>query len=657
MIDLTTMRSQYITYIGFTCIAILFLCFVVVEIRFTQRYQNSFNTDKKAIDFLKTQRKKIRDLRRLSQYVDVTPRNQDHELFNWLCHHLDTKVQDQKLVARVENNMFVFLSWPLKLHSLVPTSPAHFAPTLLTTLGVLFTFIGVSIGLSGLTSGDLEALSSSDLEALSESISSLLEGLSTAFHSSVAGMVAAIVSTVVVIPIATNLRQATRNQLQKVLRAIAILETPTNLLARINTEATQDAATQMAHAAKILSQLDMPGSKDIGFHVAEALKPTFTSISDDLKHQREAIEAQRQELLTSLVGELRQEVVEPVAQRLDKSAVMTHDASEAVREFKNELGGISQSLADSTETIQKFQIDTLKDLQSFADSLQGTLNDFQSETKGVLTQMGTDVREAVDQSIAGMEAQRTAIETSADKASEVMDTARENLNSTLNNMDEMLQYTRITVQEELEKFRDGYQGSLTTFFDQQNNHLSELLNQQRQGLTKVVEDLRQVFQNDAQVMARHINESMTNVKNTAKTVSNLVSVLGLAEGHQMAQLKELADSMGDEVERVEASYRNMQTQLEQALKTGNEQLSDYLKQASDVYSQQLQNLDSGAVKVCEQLEEASRQLTTAAEYLVVAANGSGYSRNDNGHSNGSSNGNGSNNGNGNGNSNGKVSHV
>ena len=63
MIDLTTVPSQYITYTGFTCIAILFAGFLLVEIHFTQRYKSSFNTDKKAIDFLKKQRKKIRDLR------------------------------------------------------------------------------------------------------------------------------------------------------------------------------------------------------------------------------------------------------------------------------------------------------------------------------------------------------------------------------------------------------------------------------------------------------------------------------------------------------------------------------------------------------------------------------------------------------------------
>jgi len=474
----------------------------------------------------------------------------------------------------------------------------------------LGTFIGVSIGLQGL---DLQ--STSDFATLQNSITSLLDGLKTAFYTSAVGMFFAVLSILWIIPRASGARKDSRNSLRDRLIKIAVLETPTHFLSRVDNQASQDAARELKQAAQVLSQLDMPGAEAIGSHVAAALRPAFTNIAKDLAEQRQAIEAQRQELLTHLIGELRTEVVEPVAQRLDISAEMTRDASEAVRELKNELGGISQSLAGSVETIQLFQTKTLEELQVFAKSLQQTLHEFQSETKGVLEQVSTDVRSAVDESIEGMKAQRTAFEDSAERASQVMDTARDNLHSTLSNIDEMLRNTRLTVQEELEKFRDGYQGSLTTFFDQQNEQLSDLLNQQRQGLTDVVEDLRRVFQNDAQVMSQHIHDSMENVRSTAKTVGDLVNTLGLQDGHQMAQLREISKGMGDEVQRLEKSYRNMSQQLENALTIGNERLSEYLKEASEVYVKNLHGFDENSAKVCRSLEEMAVQCVAVADYL------------------------------------------
>ncbi|GMU47758.1 MAG: hypothetical protein AMXMBFR26_25400 [Porticoccaceae bacterium] len=59
---------------------------------------------------------------------------------------------------------------------------AHYAPTLLTTLGILGTFVGIVIGLLGFDVGDIDG-----------SMGPLLEGLKTAFITSLVGMLLAIV--------------------------------------------------------------------------------------------------------------------------------------------------------------------------------------------------------------------------------------------------------------------------------------------------------------------------------------------------------------------------------------------------------------------------------------------------------------------------------
>jgi phosphoenolpyruvate carboxylase len=82
--------------------------------------------------------------------------------------------------------------------------------------------------------------------------------------------------------------------------------------------------------------------------IASATSDNFTvlinPISQEIKQLRELQESKGQ-TVESLVKQLRNELIEPVVTRLDQSAELTKEASVAVTNLKNELGGISQSLA------------------------------------------------------------------------------------------------------------------------------------------------------------------------------------------------------------------------------------------------------------------------------------------------------------------------
>ena len=603
-----------ITAVFIFLIISLFSAFLILEILDTVKYKINFIQDKKAIKFLNHLHQEISRRNVASSYVDITPNDEDSSLLHWLTHYMDIRVDNLRYNARLDKNgKFIFLCWPSRLNQPISQSRFHFAPTLLTSLGVLGTFIGVSIGLGGI---DLQA--SNDFSALETSTTTLLDGLRTAFFTSVFGMLSALIF-IFILSICLSERQKFRSHLRKRLMNVAVLETPSHFLARMNSDASHAAVVEMKRAATILSELNMPGAEQIGIQVANALKPGFVVISQELKAQRESIEAQRQELLSHLIHELRTEIVEPVVQRLDDSAAMNREASQAVHELKNELSGVSESLSSSIQTIQTFQTETLSDLKEFAGNLQAILQEFQIETKGVLLQVGEDVKDAVDQSVKGLAAQQAAIEISANKATQVMDTARDNLSDTLSNIDQNLQNTRVTVQDELEKFRNGYQENLSTFFEQQNSELSTLLNKQRQGLTEVVEDLRNVFCNDAKEMSNHIQLSMRTIQNTSEAVYKLSTALGLAEGQQFAQIKELANLTRHEVSHIENTYKGMAQELQAALSQSNEQLSQYLQRANQVYSDRLDAFDGDAAKVCLSLESTSAQFMTIAEYLASAA--------------------------------------
>ena len=536
-------------------------------------------------------------------------------------------------------------------------SPLHFIPTLLTALGILGTFWGISSGLEGIALQNIN-----DTNVLLNNVTTLLAGMKTAFQSSLWGLGGASLF-ILILAGSETIKRRRRNHLLKKIRK--------------DSSHNSTLQGQLENVANKMEGLATLNAENIGQEVATALEPTFKEMQTDLNAQRQTIENQRQELLQSLVGELRTEVIEPVTTRVDESANATKEASAAVRQLNEELSGVSESLANSIQTIQQFQERTLGELETFAQNLKQTLDQFQTDTQGVMEQMATDIHNGVNESISGMEAQRTAFAESAEQASntfrgiredlqqalttqaeqqqkmlenvqtstegilqqandafveqsntltrvgseasDMMSNASENLNGTLTNVDSMLQSTRQTVQEELERFRTNYQESLNQFFEQQNNLLEETLGQQREGLQEVVQELQRVFREDAEHMANQVTASMDKIQTTTESVSHLANTTGLTSAERLEQIQEIARTLGSESEKINQAYANLIQNFNQGLETWNQNLTQYFEQANETYEKGRQESEQAAAEVCNQLNETSQNLMGVAEYLVAAA--------------------------------------
>lgn len=602
-------------------ILIIAIWLAIVEIRAIQHYQNvECGSTIKAIESLKSYQGTENNGLIISSTIG-------EEAFQWLCRHLNGQVVMGHAFQpyRREDGMFVLISWPSVLSSAVPRGPVYFAPTLLTALGVLGTFGGISLGLQQI-SPDATA----DVNSLLASSNQLLGGMKTAFSTSLVGLGTA-TFFMWFLAAGEKKRQRYRNALRQQISRIAFLETPGHLLGRLDTSSSHKAAEELQRVTESLAGLSTLNAEEIGRQIAIALKPGFVAIRNDLAHQRKTIEAQRQELLQTLVQSLRTDVIEPVVVKLDESARMTQEASSAVRQLKEELGGISSSLASSIQTIETFQKDTLIKLQEFAGDLHQILRQFQLEIqdsvrdsaeqqKAMLQEVRSSTENTLEQANAAFVSQTETLKQVGENASELMSTASTELRSTLENIGSSLQATRITVQEELEEFRVNYQNALNLFFEQQNNLLDTTLGKQREGLEQVVQDLQRVFKEDAQAMGQQVIESMEKIEHTARVVETMANTIGLSSTERIAQLQELTRTIGQEAKQVDQSYRALSDQFDKALHSGNEQLSQYLKEASETYNVRLKDMDSAAVSLCQQLRETSNGLMSVAEYLVSAAN-------------------------------------
>ena len=566
----------------------------IVETISINTYQRKdCNIAKKAIEELDKCKKENRD------YLKVA--NQESEIIKWFSQHLKGEFQPSVFKIEQDNNGdFILLSYPSILGKPVPRSPVSFAPALLTAIGILGTFTGIFLGLQGVDLGNI-----SETQQLIAASQKLLMGMKTSFSTSLFGLGAAIFF-IIFLSLGAQQRTRFRNSLRKKLNNIAFLENPNHLLSRLDNEGNIEVAKTLQTVANNLSGLNA----DV---IASAIKNAIASPDSplvlELKQLRELQESQGQ-TVESLVKQLRTELIEPVVTRLDQSAALTKEASAAVTNLKNELGGISQSLAGAVTTIQSFQQDTLIKLQEFTIELRNILGEFQTDTKGVLEDVALEINRAVEQSIQGMEQQRTIFKENADEVS-----------TTFQNIHGIIRDTNQVVQQELEVFRKEYQ-----------ERLQEFLGNQHHELQTIVEQIGTVFREDVEKrekLIQQIEQSMDKIQQTVKVTSNLANAIGLSDSQRLAEQQAFFREIGQSANQVTKQYNTMIDRFNDALYIGNEQLNDYLKQANETYSKSIQDVDKAAADVCNKLNETSHGLMSAAELLVSATHEFKHSSNDN----------------------------
>lgn len=395
----------------------------------------------------------------------------DERVVRWLLEYLDGDLEgcDRRVFRpHRQRHRFALLTYPRVLNASVPRSPAAFAPTLLTALGVLGTFTGIYLGLQQV---NLQAIAST--ETLLATSTQLLAGMQVAFFTSLCGLGGASVM-VVVLAVGERLRVWRRNQLRSQLNGLAFVVSPTRMLARL-------AASSQAESA-----------------AGEELT--------ELRRMRELQEAQLAVLQQSPLGEafgerlremLRRELLEPVAQQLQANLDVTQQTQATVAELSEMLSqrleGSMVALTASVTAVSGVQQETLAQLGTFCDRLDAALGSFQTQSQTALDrsiQMQKELLDNVQERTADIlqrsdrtfASQADILQSVGDETVKTMSEARSQLMGSLENIDAMLQNTRQTVEDELERFRLDYQYALDSFFSQQNELLKDTLVKQRQNL-------------------------------------------------------------------------------------------------------------------------------------------------------------------------------
>ena len=568
-----------------------------------------------------------------------------HELENWFRDHfLISWENDQFIGLSRRHNRYLVRDIRGMLPSL-KNSPMSQAPSLLTTMGILGTFVGISMGLTNFDPSHLGV----DTSALMNASVDMLKGMKTAFYTSLVGMSASVLLVVLGLIVARHLEQWYADKATKAFQAVCMEALPIDYLVSLDPELQKRSLdAQLANSEMMgtaLAEFRYVGetiAKSLGDFSTSAivqgvsaafqraveseLKPIFGEISRELGLLREIKQDTGQELVRMITQSIHQDVVAPLGKEIEKTCNTVNRANETTSALAGKLDEVMGGFGEAIETISTFQNETMNKLSDFSASLREVLSDFRDDTTQVLKRVSSEVSDAIGSSIEGMKMQRQAfLESSREvadtlsglgtTAGQMMTKAREELETGLGDIDRKVLSMSQTVQKELESFRVEYQVRLNEFFTGQNELIGEALSQQKDTLEGVITDYRKTFEEDHQrrvEMFSLLSDSHAQLQESAQVVQELVEHIGVLDRLTTDNLQSVAREIGRQAGLLGKHYKEASENFANMTDLLPRAMGDYFERANKSFEGFFHDFDRAAGSIHQKLAEA-------ANYLVVAA--------------------------------------
>ena len=397
---------------------------------------------------------------------------------------------------KAKDGLTILTSLPDYIQQAPPPSRFRFLTTVLTSIGVLGTFLGIVIGLE-----DVSTKTTGNLSATFSAVTSLLGGMEVAFITSMVGM-----SSSILLLSFINYNDRKKQDAYKILSDLFFnsfrLETIGDYLSNLSPDGQNELlekqleiAEKSSKASDALLEMGQAMTKSaanfdankIGEHISTALDnifrtemvPVFKDISKELTELREI----KQDNGEKIIEVIKTEIIIPLTDEIINTNKMVARSAESLDRLNEEFGGITLKLAEAVSTIQTFQQDTMEQLQNFAGQLKDILSSFQEDTKGVLEGVSQSITSAVEQSIQGLTEQREHFKSNAEDAAKTFRDIRTELEKALEMQatvqTKLLENTTARYTAIMEKSQEA--------FDSQSN----ILNDVGQNAVKVMDSSRE----------------------------------------------------------------------------------------------------------------------------------------------------------------------
>lgn len=603
---------------------------------------------------------------------------------NWVTDHLLYERKDDELYVEMQGNHLLSKSPISQMKPEVDEGKYKLIPAILTSFGITGTFIGITLGLSGFSmSGDSSELLSTAMK--------LLEGMNTAFYTSLVGLLCSAIF-MIWMKVSSHFIGSYYTSFGNHLANHYVEANVINYLKNLSSERQQEAIEAQLRSANAMESLGSNFKEVIGqfgalsqsfdgdkmantissavtHSIEEQLTPAMLQIRDELTLLKDIKEQNQKELLQTIIAEMKAELITPVVVELEKTSAAVLENNKVSEQLNENVGKVITSTAETVETINQFQKETMTKLQEFAESLKGILSSFKDDTQGAMSTIATQVDEMLDKGIQGMGAQQVAFEESAgraavafegikesmdqsikerqaseqalfnnvesrigsllkesqeifdkqtkvletvgEEASSLMSNAKSELISGLGDIDKKVLSMSQTVQQELDAFRNQYQDNLTNYFEQQNNLLETSLGKQRDGLNGVVDNFKTVF--ESEYKTRHgLLEELTiqhqQLQKSAETIERVAKAIGLNEASKMAELQDVAQTMSKEIAHLKREYSKAASTFNDVTEGLPKAMDDYFTRANDSFETFFKGFDESASNIHNKLSQAAGYL-------------------------------------------------
>ena len=509
-------------------------------------------------------------------------------------------------------------------------------PALLVGLGILGTFVGLVWGL--IPFSDIDFTQSGEIQS---AIKELLSGVSTAFVTSVWGMLVSLLFNGVEKLYIGKVSRKIAN-LQDVLdvpftlktaEEIAVkqkdeLEQQTAALKSFSTDLANDIKSAMADGRQELIQELHIATKDFSSAITKQLEPTFNNLNTALEELKRQKEKSSTDAIQQLVDEFQRSLSGSAATQMEALAEAVSEASESLITLPEQLSsmmiGVQEQVNQTRQLLSKMSHSQTEQMKGMMD---GMLRAFQNaiDTHQAGLSAATDsVNEEVKQIANDI---RNLLESAANRADEQLEQRMADMKNASAQSIEMLQTTVEKLQElmtstasevtknseattnQMHQLVDQNASRLETVFQTGQTSVSELLKQQAAQIKEVnaqMDTSREILEKSRE-MLKQMETGVTSAQELVATTQTL-----------SGQLVTGANILKDAGKRLTEASHTFSEETDEYLKANREtieQIQSMQLQSGQLlndFSTRFETIDAGLKSIFEEIEAGLTNYSTTA---------------------------------------------
>ena len=497
-------------------------------------------------------------------------------------------------------------------------------PALLVGLGILGTFVGLVWGLIPFSGINFEQTSQ-----IQVAIKELLSGVSTAFVTSVWGMLTSLAFNGLEKWRISRVGQAITN-LQRELDRLFTLTTQeeisfrqedelaqqTQALKSFSTDLANDIKSAMAEGRQqILTELHN-APEAFSHAIVEQLTPSLDKLNEAVEELREQKEESSTDAIRQLIEQFQDSLSTSTITQMEELAKTVGNASQSLMSLPNQMeqmiGDVREQIDQTRQLLAATSETQIEQMRSMMDGIlntfQGTIDTQQAGLSETTDSMNEQMKQVASEI-------RNLLESSASQANQQLEQRMADMAAVSDQSIQMLQSTISELQQ-----------SITSTLDQQQQSINEITSQTAKVSTEATDQMQQLV-NQA---ATRLGESVQGAETSINTLLQQQGDQTKAFNTQIKNLQATLTSSQEISEQMNISVINVRQLIETTsalsgqLMKGTVQLEsagEYLTKASEAFNHENEKYLTANRETTEQIQAAVGHLNDSVQRFQTIDNG------------------------------------